>query len=154
MSFSQGISIKNRLLAAQSVPASIVPVTIQNSATDQFSFSLGAGKTILIRAEIPFTVAATGGFRFLLHCSSAPTDYEATFNVFDGTNAGAPLTSVITAEAAFANAFALAGNSNLRMSASILANAATTVALQFACNSAANAITIIKGAFIEGILIN
>lgn len=149
--FTPAIRTTNRLNAAQSVAASVTPVNIQNSATDFFGIALGAGKTLCIRAEIPFTVAATGGFRFLLHCTSAPTDYQTSYVVFDGTNAGAPLTNVISndTEAAFANAFALAGNSVMRLTASIKANLATTVSLQFACNSAANAITILKGAFID-----
>lgn len=149
MSFTPAIRTTNRLIADQAVSASTTLATIQNSATDQFSFLLPAGKVLAIRAEIPFSTAATGGFKFQLTCSSAPTDYMAAYVVFDGTDATIPITDVQASQAAFANAFALAANHLMKLVATIKANAATTVSLQFACNTAANAITVLKGAFID-----
>lgn len=149
MSFTPGVRTTNRLIADQAVSASTTLVTIQNSATDLFAFSLPAGKVLNIVADIPFSTGATGGFKFQLTCASTPTDYSARFVVFDGTDATIPILDVQTSQAAFANAFALASNHLLKLTASIKANAATLVSLQFACNSAANAITALKGATID-----
>lgn len=137
MSFTQGIKTVNILTADFPVTSSIVPVTIQNSATDQFSIVINAGKTLYWELDAIFTLGATGGFRFLAHSSSAPTKYNFGATVRDLTTPATitPATGGVLTEAAFANASAVAGNYQIRAFGSIIANAQTTFSLQFAQNT-------------------
>lgn len=146
-----------RLAADQSVAASTVLVDL-GAGTTAFSFTLPANKTVMLKAFLPFTVGATGGFKLQLTASQTPVDYTAAWEAIDGVTAspGAQVASIITAQAAFANAWAVAGNHEIQLNASLKGHAtlSATVTIQFACNSAANAITILKGAFMELIQIN
>lgn len=137
MSFTQGIRTANILTADQAVTSSVTPVTIQNSSTDQFSFVVNAGKTLYWEFEGIFSLGATGGFRFLPHCSSAPTKYNFECTVRDLTTPGTltPASAGVLTETAFANASAVAGNYQIQASGSIIANAQTTFSFQFAQNT-------------------
>lgn len=149
MAFTPGIQIINVLNADQPISSSVAPATIQNSATDQFLWNLLAGKKIRYRVRGVFSTGATGGFRFLVHCSSAPTVYNAEYSIVDVTTPTA-YDAAQSAEAAFTNASAVATNYRLFIQGEITANAATSVAIQFAQNnSTVNAITMLKGMTME-----
>lgn len=147
--------IKNfvRLAADQPVTASTALVDLGTGAT-AFSFALKAGKTALINAKMPFSVAAAGGFKFQLTASQTPVDYSAAWEALDGVTAapGAQVVSVLTAQAAFQNPWAaVAGNHLMNLSGSVKGHATldATITVQFACNSAAGAINVLKGAWME-----
>lgn len=147
-----GIKTFVRLAADQSVPASTVLVDL-GAGTSAFSFTLKAGKVVNLFASLPFNVGATGGFKFQITASQTPQDYSVRYEAIDGVTAspGAQVASIIAAQAAFANPWAVAGNHLCDISASFKGHATldATVTIQFACNSAANAITILKGAWME-----
>lgn len=148
MSFTSGIVTRNRLAADQVVTASVTLVTLSD-----FTFNLGANKVITISGYIPFSVGASGGFKFQVTSAQTLVDYQVGFEAIDGVTAspGAQVAVDIVAQAAFANAFAVAGNHILNFNASLKGHAtlASLVSFQFACNSAANAITCLKGGYIE-----
>lgn len=150
MPFIPGIQNIVQLAANSAVTNSVTPVDIGNGTTNAFSKAIAAGKTLYWEVSAIFSTAATGGFRFLAHNTSAPTTYNATFNIIDITTAapaGTPYNTVQTTEAAFTNASAVATNYQLYAYGSIIANAATTFSVQFAQNNAqANSITILAGA--------
>lgn len=142
-----GILIKQRLAATQTVTASTTLVDLAG-----FTFPIKNGQKIHYRIKAPFTVGATGGFKFRLDGPAAPSNYNNIQEVNDGVTAtpGAQIVSVITALADFANAFAsVAGNHSLAMEGDFVASADGNVKLQFACNSAAGAISVLQGAYLE-----
>lgn len=140
MAFTQGIDTINELAADQAVSSSIVPVDITG-----FTKALPAGARIQWKLEGIFSLGATGGFRLLAHNTSAPSTYNASFEVVDVTTP-ATFENVQTTEAAFTNASAVASNYRLQAYGTVIANAATTFSLQFAQNnSTANPITMLKG---------
>lgn len=144
-----GIPSYLRTLTDQVVTASVTPVDITGSG-----ILLPATKELIIKATLPFSVGASGGFLFLLNSTQVLVDYLADYIVDDGVTAdpGAQIAKIIVAQANFANAYASrAGNSTCSLFASLKGHATidSTVSIQFACNSGAGAITILKGAFIE-----
>lgn len=149
MAFTTGIVTRNRLAADQVVTASATLVTLQD-----FSFNLQPTKVITIRGFIPFSVGATGGFKFQLVSAQTLVDYQVGYVANDGVTAdpGATIAVDLVATAAFANAFASrAGNHILTFDASFKGHAtlASLIQFQLACNSAAGAITALKGGWIE-----
>jgi len=138
-----GIVNRQNLLAAQSVAASVTLVDIVG-----FSVPVVAGGQYHFRAVVPFTLAATGGFRFLLDIPALPTNYVNSQVVIDSVTP-AVVASTITTAADFTNALAVAGNHVLTMEGELVPSAAGTMKLQFACNSAANAIDLIVGGYFE-----
>lgn len=141
MAFSQGIQTINFLAANQAVTSSVTPVDITG-----FTFNLAATKRLYWELKGIFSLGATGGFRLLAHNTSAPTTYNATFQVVDETTP-ATFQDAQTTEAAFTNASAVAGNYLLSAYGNVIANAATTFSLQFAQNnSQATPITMLAGA--------
>lgn len=148
MSLVPGINSFVRLTADQPVAASTSLVDITG-----FSFTLPPNKIVLLHASLPFSVGATGGFKFQLTASQTPVDYSASWEAIDGVTAspGAQVASIIAASAAFANAWAVAGNHQCNLTGSLKGHAtlSATISLQFACNSAANAINILKGAWMK-----
>jgi len=144
MPFQQGIQITNVLAADQAVASSIVPVDVTG-----FSFILGAAKRLYWNIAAIFTLGATGGFRFLAHNTSAPTVYNAAFNVQQATTP-ASFGLAQFAEAAFANASAVAATYQLFAQGFVLANAQTTFSFQFAQNTSdVLPITIKAGAVLQ-----
>jgi len=144
MPFQQGIQIINHLAANQAVANSVVPVDVTG-----FSFLLGPARKIRFMVRLLFTLGATGGFRFLAHNTSAPTLYNAAFNIRQETT---PSTfgAAQSAEAAFANAAAVAATYQLSCDGLVLSNLATTFSFQFAQNTSdALPITILAGANIH-----
>jgi len=152
----QGITSRQDLIANQVVTADATLVTLDGGVAAQaLSFPVARGKAVHFRAVIPFSVGASGGYKFQLTLGGAvPAAYVNAQEVNDGVTAtpGAQIVSVITAEAPFANAFAsVAGNHVMTMEGTIYGNASVdaVIALQMACNSAAGAITALKGGYLE-----
>lgn len=153
MSFIPGIVSNARLAADQPVAASTVLVDITG-----FSFVLPPTKTALIEAYLPFSVGASGGFKFQLTASQTLVDYSTLWEAVDGVTVapGSDVALVLAASGPFANAWAVAGSHKCNLSGSLKGHATlpATVSIQFACNSAANAINILKGAWARITLIN
>lgn len=152
-----GLSSYNRLLADQAVAASTALVDLGTGAS-LFSFTLPATKQCIVDFVIPFSVGASGGFKFQLTASQTLVDYMAAYEAIDGVTAspGAQVAVVQASQAAFANAWAVAGSHLLNLSASLKGHATlpATVTFQFACNSAANTITALKGAYMRLTFVN
>lgn len=127
------IGIRNsfRKTATQTVTNSVAPVNI----TD-LPFAIGASQRAKARWWIPFTLGATGGFRFLITTPALPTSVTASYKVFDCTTANTFFAAVQTVLAAFTNASAVAGNYIAEIELDINNVTAGTVALQFAQNNA------------------
>lgn len=128
----------NTLVAPFPITSSVVPLTIGSVGTGNlpFTYNLPALKRIYWELRGLFTLGATGGFRFLAHCSAAPANYNAQISVEENTT---PATFRVNqvAEAAFANASAVAATYAVRATGSVTAAAAATVfSLQFAQNTA------------------
>lgn len=140
MPFAQGIITENFLAANQAVSSSIVPVDVTG-----FTFNLAAGKKLMWEVQGGFSLGATGGFRLLAHTTTAPTTYNATFQIVDETT---PTThqDFQTVEAAFANASAVASNYILNANGIVVANTACVFSFQFAQNTSdALPITMLAG---------
>lgn len=129
MPFQQGLQTVNVLAADQLVTSSIVPVDVTG-----MTFNLGAGRRLAWFFTGIFTLGATGGFRFLAHSTQAPTAYNANFNVQQATTP-ASFGLAQFAEAAFANASAVAATYQINAQGLIIANAATVFSFQFAQNT-------------------
>ncbi len=141
MAFQPGLRTINFLAANQAVASSVTPVDITG-----FTKAILAGQRLAWQLDCLFSLGATGGFRFLAHNTSAPTTYNAAFEVRDLTTP-ATITAGQTTEAAFANASAVASNYILRATGIVIANAATTFSFQFAQNTSdVLPITILAGA--------
>jgi hypothetical protein len=153
MSLVPGINSFVRNTADQPVAASTALVDITG-----FPFTLQPNKIVLIEAYLPFSTGATGGFKFQLTASQLMQDYSAFWEAIDGTAAapGSEFSVTLAATGPFANAWAVAGSHTALLKASLKGHAtlAATISPQFACNSAANAINILKGAWMKVTQIN
>jgi hypothetical protein len=94
-----------------------------------FSFILGAGRKLYWALVGIFTLGATGGFRFLAHFTQTPSLYNATFNVRQDTTPSV-FGAAQSAEAAFANAAAVAATYQIHADGFIL-NGATSGTFSF-----------------------
>jgi len=146
------IQTSDVLAADQVVTASVTLVTIGLTG-NTFSFSLPATKRATVKCFLPFSVGASGGFKFQLTSSQTLVSYQVGWEIIDGVTAspGATVAADLVAQSAIANAFAsVAGNHICNMNAGLKGHAtlASTITIQFACNSAAGAITILQGASI------
>ena len=140
MAFTQGIQTINFLAADLSTNTDIV----LNDITG-FSKALAAGARISWELRGVFTTGATGGFRFAANNTSAPTTYNAEWQVVEETTP-ATFQDAQIVQADFTNASAVASNYILTARGCVLANAATTFSIQFAQNnSTANNITLRAG---------
>lgn len=146
------ITNKEILSADDPVASSVAPVTIgaANQPTRAFEWAMAAGQRIEWFVMAIFSLGATGGFRFLANGPAAPTTFNAQFNIIDLTTAapaGTQYNFAQTAEAAVANASAVASNYRLLAYGTLVANAAGTFAFQFAQNTSdVLPITILAGA--------
>lgn len=144
MAFTPGIQTINFLAANLATNTDIVPDDVTG-----FSFLLGAGRRIKWRVNGVFTLGATGGFRFQAHNTSAPTTYNALYQVTDITTP-ATFNDAQSVEADFTNASAVASAYKLIAEGVVIANAATTFSFKFAQNnSTANNITLLAGMTME-----
>lgn len=146
------IGIRNSIIltTAQSVNASTALVVMgANTAGNEFQFNLGANKRAKIIGCIPFTLGATGGYKFQIVGSQSFGSFVNTYIVED-TVTPAQIVGYQNASAAFANALAVAGNHFLNFNCTVkMGSTAGIVSLQFACNSAANGITANEGATMD-----
>jgi len=102
-----------------------------------------------IRCWVPFTVGATGGFKFQLVVPAAGQLFEASFMVVDPVTPQI-ITALQNASAAFANALAVAGAHWLEINATVKNGVnAGNIDLQVACNSAANGITVLATGYMD-----
>lgn len=147
---SIGIRNSFRLTASQTVTASVTQVIMgANTSGNSFQFNLGVAQRAHIRGVVPFTLGASGGYKFQILSSQTLTNFVNTYIVYDAVTP-ATIVDVQTSSAAFANALAVAGNHFLNFDCDLLMGAtAGIVSLQFACNSAAGAIIALQGAFID-----
>jgi hypothetical protein len=144
---SIGLRTFFRKSANQSVNASAALVDLAD-----MSVPVAANQKVHFRAWVPFTVAATGGFRFKVTVPAAGTAYLVSFTAIDGVAAapGSEVSVVQTAAADFANAWAVAGTHYLLVEGDIVNGAtAGNIKIQMACNTAANGITAIAGSSID-----
>lgn len=142
------ITNKEILSADDAVASSIVPVTIgaANQPTRAFEWAMSAGQRIEWFVYALFTLGATGGFRFLANGPAAPTLFNASYYIVDLTTP-TRFDFGQSAEAAVANASAVASTYKLEAYGSIIAAAAGTFAFQFAQNTSdVLPITILAGA--------
>lgn len=144
MAFTQGIQTINILAADLATNTDIILGDITG-----FTFALGAGKRLKWALRGVFTTGATGGFRFRANSTTAPTTYNAEWQVVDETTP-ATFQDAQIAAADFTNASAVATNYLLEAKGEITANTATTFSIQFAQNnSTANDITLRAGMTLE-----
>jgi hypothetical protein len=159
---NNGIPSFARIVTAQAVAASTALVTIGASGTGNIPFQFGttaspmaAGAKLHITLRLVFSLGATGGFKFQIVPPATPGNFTMSGYVEDVTTPAAFQVVQNPTAAAFANASAVAGNyyANLEVD---YTNGATpgTVAVQFACNSAANAITMLPGSWMMAVLGN
>ena len=157
---NNGISSYVRLVTAQAVAASTTLVTLGSTGTGNSAFQFGttvspmaAAAKVHLSIRLAFTIGATGGFKFQLIPPATPGNFTMTGFVMDTvTPATIPVAQNPTA-AAFANALAVAGT-HLFHAEVDYTNGVTagTLALQFACNSAANSITVLPGSWMSAVL--
>jgi hypothetical protein len=144
MPFQPGIRTINVLDANLATNTDIV----LNDVTG-FVFNLAAARQLKWELRGLFTLGATGGFRFRANSTTAPTAYNAEFEIVDVTTP-ATFEAAQSAAADFTNASAVASNYKLWGKGYILANTATVFSIQFAQNnSTANNITLLRGMTLE-----
>lgn len=143
------IGIRNIYRVAANVQVAASTVLVTTGLTSP----IAANQKQTIRCWVPFTVGATGGFKFQLVLPAGNTCL-ATYRVDD------PVTpqQILALNAnnnAFANALAVAGSHWIEMEFDVINGATAGDAdLQVACNSAANAITVLVGAKMEVVKYN
>ena len=131
------------------VAANVVVNASTVLVTTGLTSPIAVNQTQNIRAWIPFTVGATGGFKFQLLVPAGGTLFEASWEVNDPVTPSTVL-ALQNASAAFANALAVAGSHWVKLDATIVNGAtAGNVDLQVACNSAANGITVLASAWMD-----
>lgn len=117
---------------------------------------VAANQKIKVTWWIPFSTGASGGFKLLITTPAALTNFIASLQAVDGTAAvpGSEVAVVQTAAANFANAWAVAGNHYFQIEAFIENGAnAGNIGLQMACNSAAGALSALRGAWMDVVVL-
>jgi hypothetical protein len=140
---SIGIRTFFRKSANQTVTASVTLVDCTGLIVP-----VAALEIVTIRLFLPFTLGASGGFKFQITVPAGGTSFLNSYVVTDGVTAtpGAIIAATQTSSAAFANALAVAGTHQLEADIDIVnGTTAGNIALQFACNSAAGAIIALAG---------
>lgn len=131
------------------VAANVVVTASTALVTTGLTSPIAANQTQKIRAWIPFTVGATGGCKFQVVVPAAGTLYEMSFMLVDTITPGIT-TAIQNASAAFSNALAQAGSHWIIIEGTVVNGVnAGTVDIQVACNSAANAITVLATATMD-----
>jgi len=143
MSLIVGIQKIFRKDANQAVAASTALVSLG------LLLPIAVNQKMHVRLVASFTLGATGGFKFQFVVPAAPTSFNNVCLVIDNVTPGV-LGTVQTSSAAFANALAVAGTHSLYMDLDFVNGAtAGNIDFQFACNSAANSITMLLGTTVE-----
>lgn len=127
------------------INADVVVAASTALVTTGLTSPIAVGQTQKIRVWMPFSVGATGGVKMQVVCPAAITSIMTTIQVFD-TVTPALITAFQNTSTAFTNALAVAGT-HWMIVESIIVNGANAgnVDIQVACNSAANALTALKG---------
>lgn len=130
----------NMLVADQATSGAgtIVPAIIGSAGTGNtpFSYNLPIGKKIFWKLEGLFTLGATGGFRFLANNLGVESFYNAVYQIVE-TVTPTTYNANQVAEAAFANAAAVAATYSIKAYGSVINNTPGGVfSLQFAQNTA------------------
>lgn len=131
------------------VPANVVVTASVTLVTTGLTSPIAAGQTQKLRFWVPITVGATGGVRASLLAPAGGTIFEQTTILYD-TITPAITTAIVNTPTVFTNALAQAGSHWLLIEA-VVVNGATAgnVDLQMACNTAANALTVLRGGSLE-----
>lgn len=110
---------------------------------------IAAGQTQKFRAWIPITVGATGGVKALVSAPAGGALYNVSVKLYN-TVAPSLTTAMYLTSTTFTNALANAGDHFLEIEGEIV-NGATAgdLDIQLACNSAANALVVQRGAAME-----
>ena len=135
------IGIRNFFRMSADVPVAASTVLV----TTGLKSPIAANQSQKIRVWLPFTVGATGGIKIQVVVPAGGTLFNATIMLVD-TVSPAITTAIQNSSAAFSNALAAAGQHWIAIEAFIInGTTAGNVDIQIACNSAANAITALKG---------
>ncbi len=148
--------IGNRLYFRKTADQPVAASTALVDCTD-LSVPFSAGQIGRIRLVAFLTLGATGGYKFQFITPAVPVAFRNFFVVTDGVTAspGAFIPGFQAASAAFANALAVAGTHKLECEFDFENGInAGNVNLQFACNSAANSITVLAGSYFDVIKVN
>lgn len=116
----------------------LVPATIGSAGVGNlpFSYNLPIGKKVYFEVEGIFSLGATGGFRFLVDNAGTETIYSVKIAVEENTTPATFRTNLL-AQAAFANASAVAANYSLSIKGAITNNTpGGLLSIQFAQNAA------------------
>lgn len=150
MSLTNGISSYAKLTANQAVAASVVPVILgANTTGNSFSVAVNAGSKWRFKLRLVFSVGATGGLRFQWVVPAAPTLFSSTTVIYDTVTSAVITPTPQTSSAAITNALAVAGTHFADLTCYVENSVAGTISFQFACNTAANAITAFAGSIME-----
>lgn len=140
------IGIRNAFFVSADITVSASTTLVTTGLTAP----IAVNQTMYVDCWVPFTVGATGGFKFQLLVPAGGTIFIASYIVEDVVTPAQIVSSVQTSSAAFANALAVAGTHWMKLFATVINGAtAGNVDLQFACNSAANGITVKRGSFMD-----
>ncbi len=148
------MSIGNRLYFRKSADQAVAASVTLVDCTD-LSVPIAANQKARIYLFVPFTLGATGGYKFQIVVPAAGTSFKNSYKVIDAVTAPPVFVEADTqtSSAAFANALAVAGTHQLVCEIDIVNGAtAGTIKLQFACNSAANSITALAGGYMDVVL--
>jgi hypothetical protein len=131
------------------VAANVVVTASAALVTTGLTSPIAASGKQKFRCWIPITVGATGGVRLQVVVPAGGTLFEVTIKLFDTITPGLT-TAIQAASAAFTNALAQAGSHWMEVEGYI-ENGVTAgnIDIQMACNTAANALTVLKGGFME-----
>lgn len=152
MSTSIGIRNSCRLSANQAVAASVVLVTL-GLTTNAFAIPLAALQRVHVKLHLWFTLGATGGFKFQLTSPAAPGNAQQSFIAQD-TVTPAQIVGQAATLASIANALAVAGTHFIDIEADYVNGVnAGSLLFQFACNSAANSITVLQGSWMDVVFV-
>jgi hypothetical protein len=145
-----GIRNSFRLTADQTVAASTALITMgANTAGNSFSIPLSALQKVHLRFNGRFTLGATGGYKFQVVVPASPGNFGLSYVVTD-TVTPATVVGQQAASAAFANALAVAGTHFINFECDYVNGVtAGNLLVQFACNSAANSIVLLQGAWLD-----
>jgi len=139
---------------AAKVTADVVVTASTALVTTGLTCPIAANQQLKIRAWIPFSVGATGGVKVQVVLPAAISAIITTITLID-TVTPAQIVALQTSSTPFANALAVAGSHWLTIEADVFNGVnAGTLDIQAACNSAANALTIFKGGWMDVIKAN
>ena len=132
------------------IPAAVPLTSDQVLGTIGLTAAIAANQTMKIKAWIPITVGATGGFQFQIVIPAAPTLIVSSSR-FNNTALTTNIVAVQVTSVAVGNALANAGNHFVEIEAVVVNGAnAGTIDLQVAQNTTdILTLTVLRGATME-----